>query len=357
MVEPIFFPRGNELTLSQVAVLARIDLPEGSDPNKIILNAGPLETSGPDDISYMDNPIYIDVLAKTNSGICLVSPRFAARVPNHTVALITPEPYKVYAQVLSLMYPTSLRPISAFDATGVSPGSFIHPTAKLEQGVIVDPGAVIGPYAEVGAGTLIGAHSVIGAHVRIGRDCSIASHVTITNAFLGNRVVLFPGVRIGQDGFGYAMGRAGHTKVPQIGRVIIQDDVDIGSNTTVDRGASRDTIIGEGTKIDNLVQIGHNVSIGRHCVIVAHVAIAGSCTLEDYVVIAGKSSLRGHLHIGAGAMVAGASNVACDIPAGEKWGGTPAKPVKEWFREIHTLKALAQKRSNPSKAGRREETE
>ncbi len=356
MVEPIFFPRGTELTLCQVAVLANIDLPEGSDPNKIILNAGPLETGGPDDISYMDNPIYVEALAKTNSGICLVSPRFASKVPEHTVALVTPEPYQVYARVLALMYPTSLNPVSVFDAAGISPGSFIHPTAKLEQGVIVDPGAVIGPHAEIGSGTLIGAHSVIGAHVRIGRDCSIAPHVTITNAFLGNRVVLFSGVRIGQDGFGYAMGRTGHIKVPQIGRVIIQDDVDVGANTTIDRGANRDTIIGEGTKIDNLVQIGHNVSIGRHCVIVAHVAIAGSCTLEDYVVIAGKSSLRGHLHIGAGAMVAGASNVANNIPAGEKWGGSPAKPVKEWMREIYTLKALAANRSKINKASKNEET-
>lgn len=350
MVEPNFFPRGDELTLRQVAALANVTLPEGVNPEQAIESAGPLETAGPQDIAYMDNPAYVEALSSTHAGFCLVSSRFAAKVPSHTLALVTSEPYRVFAKVLTLMFPTSLRPGSVFEATGISPGSFVHPTARLEQGVIVDPGAVIGPYAEIGSGTLIGAHSVIGTHVRIGRDCSISPQVTITNAFLGNRVVVLPGARIGQDGFGFAMGREGHTKVPQIGRVIIQDDVDIGANTTIDRGASRDTVIGEGTKIDNLVQIGHNVSIGRHCVIVAHVGISGSCTLGDYVVMAGKSSLSGHLHIGTGVMIAGASNVANDIPAGEKWGGTPARPMKEWIREVHTLKALAAQRAGMRKA-------
>ncbi len=350
MVEPNFFPRGGDITLRQVAELAQITLPDGADPDQVIHGAGPLETAGPDEIAYMDNPGYVDALASTKVGYCLTSPRFSSKVPASVVALVTPDPYRVYAKVLALMFPTSLRAGSVFEATGISPGSFVHPTARLEQGVIVDPGAVVGPNAEIGSGTIIGAHAVIGAHVRIGRDCSIGPQVTLTNAFLGNRVAVLPGACIGQDGFGYAMGRDGHTKVPQIGRVIIQDDVDIGANTTIDRGASRDTVIGEGTKIDNLVQIGHNVTIGRHCVIVAHVGIAGSCTLGDYVVMAGKSSLSGHLNIGSGAMIAGASNVANDIPAGQKWGGTPARPMKEWVREVHTLKALAAQRAGMKKA-------
>ncbi|MEN3930784.1 UDP-3-O-(3-hydroxymyristoyl)glucosamine N-acyltransferase [Microvirga sp. W0021] len=349
MVEPNFFPRGGELTLRQVATLAQVDLPDGIDPEKIIANAGPLETAGPDDVAYMNNPGYVDILANTKAGVCIVSPRFSARVPQTTIAIVTPDPYRVYASILAYMYPTAVRPSSVFDATGISPGSFVHPTARLEQGVIVDPGAVIGPHAEVGAGTVIGAHSVIGAHVRIGRDCSIGAQVSILNAFVGNRVVILPGARIGQDGFGFAMGRNGHLKVPQIGRVIIQDDVDIGANTTIDRGASRDTVIGEGTKIDNLVQIGHNVSIGRHCVIVAQVGIAGSSTLDDFVVIGGQGGVSGHRHIGAGAMIAGGSHAADDIPAGEKWGGTPAKPMKAWIRELRELKKLAASHAVSSK--------
>jgi UDP-3-O-[3-hydroxymyristoyl] glucosamine N-acyltransferase len=182
---------------------------------------------------------------------------------------------------------------------------------------------------------------VIGADVRIGRDCAIAPNVTVSHAFIGNRVILHPGVRIGQDGFGFALGPKGHLKVPQIGRVIIQDDVEIGANSTVDRGASRDTVIGEGTKIDNLVQIAHNVVIGRHCVIVAQVGIAGSSTLEDFVAIGGQVAVRGHVRIGQGAQIAATSAVNGDVPAGVRWGGIPARPVRDWFREIHALKKLA----------------
>jgi UDP-3-O-[3-hydroxymyristoyl] glucosamine N-acyltransferase len=192
---------------------------------------------------------------------------------------------------------------------------------------------------------------VVGPHSRIGRDCSIGPNVTLLNAFVGNRVIIHPGARIGQDGFGFAMGPKGHRKVPQVGRVIIQDDVEIGANTTIDRGASRDTVIGEGTKIDNLVQIAHNVVIGRHCVIVAQVGISGSATLDDFVVLGGQVGVVGHLRIGAGAQIAGSSNVNDDVPPGARWGGTPAKPIRDWFREMTTLKMLASRRNLPKDGG------
>ena len=170
---------------------------------------------------------------------------------------------------MARLYPQAARPRSAFGETGVSPAAFVHSAARLEAGVIVDPGAVIGPGAEIGAGTLIGPNAVIGPGVRIGRDSVVGAQTTIACALIGDRVIIHPGVHIGQDGFGFALGPRGHLKVPQVGRVIIQDDVEIGAGTTIDRGANRDTIIGEGTKIDNLVQIGHNVVIGRHCVLVS----------------------------------------------------------------------------------------
>jgi UDP-3-O-[3-hydroxymyristoyl] glucosamine N-acyltransferase len=344
MSEPIFFPPIQPLALGEIAAIAATALPDGVDPDSRISGVAPLESAGPDDLAYMDNPKYADALAATGAKACLVSRRFAAKVPAATIALVTEQPYRAYAEVLARLYPAAVRPASAFGASGVSPGSSVHPTARLEHGVVLDPGVVIGPGAEVGSGTVIGPNAVIGPQTRIGRDCSVGANVSVFHGLIGNRVILHPGVRIGQDGFGYAMGAKGHRKVPQVGRVIIQDDVEIGANSTIDRGASRDTVIGEGTKIDNLVQIAHNVVIGRHCVIVAQVGISGSATLDDFVVLGGQVGVVGHVRIGMGAQIAATSNVNSDVPAGSRWGGTPAKPMREWFREVTALKMLASKR-------------
>jgi UDP-3-O-[3-hydroxymyristoyl] glucosamine N-acyltransferase len=219
----------------------------------------------------------------------------------------------------------------------------------VESGVAIDPGAVIGPRAEIGGGTVIGAGAAIGPGVRVGRDCAIGANVSITHALIGDRVIVHPGCAIGQDGFGFARGIRGANKIPQVGRVIIQDDVEIGANSTVDRGAIRDTVIGEGTKIDNLVQIAHNVSIGRHCLLAAQVGISGSTTLEDGVIMGGKAGVTDHVTIGAGAMLAAGAGVMHNVPAGERWGGAPAKPGRQWLREIATLEQMA--RQGKSKAG------
>ncbi|GJE43502.1 UDP-3-O-(3-hydroxymyristoyl)glucosamine N-acyltransferase [Methylobacterium soli] len=342
MSDTVFFSTNHSLSLGDIAEAAGISLPAGADPATMFTGAAPLESAGRRDLAYMDNARYGDALAATRAGACLISPRFAARVPAETIALVTRDPYRAYAGLLARMHPEAVRPAALFGTEGVAPGAHVHPQARLEEGVQVDPGAVIGPGAEIGSGTIIGANAAIGPNVRIGRDCSIGAGTTLIHALVGNRVIVHPGARIGQDGFGFAMG-VSHLKVPQIGRVVIQDDVEIGANTTIDRGASRDTVIGEGTKIDNLVQIAHNVVVGRHCVIVSGVGISGSTTLEDYVVLGGQVGVVGHLRIGKGSQIAGSSNVNRDVPPGSRWGGTPAKPVRAWFRELTTLARLAER--------------
>jgi UDP-3-O-[3-hydroxymyristoyl] glucosamine N-acyltransferase len=256
------------------------------------------------------------------------------------------EPYSAFIDVARALFPDALRPSSLCEASGVAPGAVVHASARIEAGVTIEPGAVIGPRVEIGAGTVIGPGAVIGPGVRIGRDCAVGANTAITHALIGDRVILHPGCMIGQDGFGYARGAKGARKIPQVGRVIIQDDVEIGANTAVDRGAIRDTVIGEGTKIDNLVQISHNVTIGRHCLLAAQVGIAGSSTIEDGVIMGGQVGVADHLTVGAGAMLAAQTGVIGNVPAGERWGGTPSRPAKRWLREMATLERLTRRKAN-----------
>ena len=344
MADPVFFAPPVPISAGEVAALAGVPLPDGVAPHLAFADVAPLDEAGPSDIAYLDNPRYVAALATTRAGLLVVARRFAGAARPDVPTLVVPDPHRVYAAILARLHPDALRPGSAFGAAGITPGSFVHPSARLEAGVTVDPGAVVGPGVEVGRGTVVGAGAVIGPSCRIGRDCSIGPQASVLHAFIGNRVIVHPGARIGQDGFGFALGPRGHAKVPQVGRVILQDDVEVGAGTTIDRGATRDTVVGEGTKIDNLVQVGHNVVIGRHCVIVAQTGISGSATLGDFVVLGGQVGVIDHVTIGTGTQIAASSNVMSDVPPGVRWGGTPAKPMRNWLRELAAVKMLASRR-------------
>lgn len=335
-----FFRGACRPSIADIASWTGARAPDNADASRRIDFVAPLNEAGPSALAFLDNPRYADALASTDAAACLVTERFSTKLPATTIALVCAEPYRAFAQVLARMYPDAMRPTSSFGTVGISPGAFIHPEARLEADVTVDPGAVIGPRAEIGSGTVIGSNCVIGPDVKIGRNSAVGAHATVINALIGNRVILHSGVRIGQDGFGFAMGPRGHLKVPQIGRVVIQDDVEIGANTTIDRGSIRDTVIGEGAKIDNLVQIAHNVVIGRHCVVVSQSGISGSTTLGDFAVTGGQAGLTGHLKIGAGAQIGAKAGLMTDVPAGEKWAGSPAQPVRDLFRQEAFLRKM-----------------
>jgi UDP-3-O-[3-hydroxymyristoyl] glucosamine N-acyltransferase len=340
---PDFFSSNRDLTIGEIATLTAAAPGPGTPLSRRIGNIAPLDTAGERDISFLDNAKFLDALARTHAGACLLAPRFVAAAPAELAVLVAPEPYRAFVAVARALFPAALRPSSLFAARGRSAAAQVHPSARLEAGVTVDPLAVIGPRAEIGAGTVIAAGAVIGPDVAIGRDCAIGAGASVLCALVGDGVIIHPGARIGQDGFGFLPSAQGHQKIPQTRRVIIQDNVEIGANVTIDRGSTRDTVVGEGTKIDNLVQIAHNVSIGRHCLIAGQVGISGSAKVGDFVMMAGKVGIADHVNIGEGAVLGAQSGVMADVPAGARWIGSPAQPVRDFMKGVAVLRRLARR--------------
>jgi UDP-3-O-[3-hydroxymyristoyl] glucosamine N-acyltransferase len=334
--DPRFFAGRGPFPLAAVAAAAGAAVPTGADGARLVRRPATLDAAGPDAVSFLETGRYAAQLTESRAGACLMRPNDAAKAPAGMVVLACDQPYLAWARVLALFFPAA-----ASDGGGVAPGASVHPSAMLAAGVTVRAGAVVSARTVVGAGSVIGENAVLGEAVVIGAGCDIGAGATLSHAILGDRVVVGPGVRIGQAGFGFVPGPRGFVPVPQLGRVLIGDDVDIGANTTVDRGSGQDTVIGAGTRIDNLVQVAHNCRIGRLCAIASQVGLSGSTILEDGVMMGGQAGSSGHLRIGARSRIGAQSGIIGDVPAGADYLGSPAMPIKETWRAVAALKRLA----------------
>jgi UDP-3-O-[3-hydroxymyristoyl] glucosamine N-acyltransferase len=339
MADPRFYDNCGPFTLADICARARATLPDGIDPSIPIADLATLTGAGPEHLSFCTAKKSAEALAVSRAGYCFIETAVEMLPPDAgPCLLICKSALSSFAVVARLFYPEHGLGLWRQD-NAVDPGSC------LDEGVRLGPGVVIGPGVEIGARTKIGPNAVIGRGVTIGRDCEIGSHVGLGFGYVGDEVDILPGAQIGQPGFGLVSSAQGHAKVPQLGRVIIQDRVEIGACCTIDRGALGDTVIGEGTKIDNLVQIGHNSRTGRHCIVVAQTGISGSCELGDFVVLGGQAGVADHVRVGDRARLAARGAFAPgDYPGDEDYGGTPARPMKQWRRELASVALLAKRR-------------
>lgn len=345
MTDPVFFVPTRRYTALEVANLAGAELADPSRAGIEIAGIASASEGGEGMLVFVEGGARVRLAETVEAAAILCTADIAPKVKSGVAVLVTKRPQAAFARIGRLMFPAAASPQALTGETGISPRAFVDPTARLEPGVIVEAGAVIGPGAGIGSGTIVAPNAVIGKLCQIGRDGYVGPGATVQAMLAGNRVIILAGARIGQDGFGFVGGASGPERMPQIGRVIIQDNVEIGANSAVDRGALGDTVIGENTKIDNLVQIAHNVKIGRNCLIAAGTGISGSVTVGDNVLMGGAVGIADHLTIGDGAQLAAGSAFMNNVPAGEIWGGFPAEPLAKMMRGVATLRKLTAERS------------
>ena len=344
MADLTFFKKPQPLTLKQIAERAECTLAQGTNPDQVVEDVAGLAEATAKDISWIFVPAMRDALSQTKAGAVITSEKFLSYVPQGVGVLLSEDPHRSYGLAAQMFYPREIEPF-------ISDKAVIDSTATVGQGCRIEAGAVIGANAVIGDACWIQPNAVIGQGVKMGKACTIGPNASVTHCIMGDDVYIYAGARIGQDGFGFAMSIKGPAKVPQLGRVVIGSHVEIGANTTVDRGAMGDTVIGDGTWIDNLVQIAHNVKLGRCCIIVSQVGIAGSCTLGDFVVCGGQVGIAGHLNIGSGAKIAAQSGVMRDVPPQATLIGSPAQPQMDFMRQTVLIQKFAKEFSQGNKNG------
>ncbi|MBM3506309.1 MAG: UDP-3-O-(3-hydroxymyristoyl)glucosamine N-acyltransferase [Alphaproteobacteria bacterium] len=333
MPDPRFFTASGPFTAADLAERTGADLV--GDAKLRIAAVAPLEAAGPEDLTFFDDPRYRDHVGLTRAGAIALRPKSRALAPHGAVLLLSDNPHRTFALAAAMLFPEpSLEP-------GIAAASHITKQARIGARCAIEPGVVVRDNAEIGEGCFLGSGASIGRGVVLGAGTRVGANASISHAVIGARVNIYPGARIGQDGFGFVPDAKGHVRVPQLGRVMIGDGCEIGANTTIDRGSGPDTVVGAGCWIDNLVHIGHNVQLGRGCIVAGLSGIAGSTVVGDFVAIGGQVGIAGHLRIGAGAQIAGGSGVIRDVGPGEKVGGYPAVPIRAWHRQTASIARLA----------------
>lgn len=315
----------SRLTAGEISALVQGEL--RGDESRAVHGVAPLDTAGPETLSFVASTRYLPYLHATRAGIVLIIEAWAPEVPEDSVAVVVKDPHQALYSVLTQLYPPEKVP------GGVHPSAVVSESARIQDGVSVGAYAVIGEGVEVGSGSVIGPHAVIGPRVRIGAEVVIHSNSTIhEDVVIGDRCVIHSGARIGNHGFGFIFRNGGFQKIPQVGGCVLEDDVEIGPNSTVDRGSVGDTVVGKGSKIDALVHLGHNVRIGRHVMLAGQAGVSGSTTIGDGAALGGQVGVGGHLTVGSGARIGAQAGVISDVPAGETYSGYPARPHREALR-------------------------